>query len=394
MQPCTPLRKAPTATAPVPPTLPIPHAGPSGLLYDRCWALVDASGAALRLKRCPALARICAKVDLQRGLLVVTAEGERPLELPLPEEGEAEEAQAGSSSGSSGRAAGALPGSASSSGIPGPVLPGSSEPFSVRVCSRTAWVRRSADVDGGDAAAAAWFSRVLGMPCRLVQQAPQAGGAGGTAAGPAAGAAGSDPVDAATSSSRGSHSSSGSSSSSGGGRSSISTGSSQRGSFANEGHLLVLSAASLADLAARAGSSEPPHVFAQRFRWARSAGAQPRGTAWHGRRAGVGSRPGRCAWPLLPLTSLPALPPSRPNLIVEGCEPYSEDGWRRLRLLAAPGPPSGPGSNSGGSSGGSGSSGIRTVAAPAHASSAAVQLVSAGPCARCDVVCVEPLTGG
>lgn len=231
--------------------------GPTGLLYDRCWALVDSSGSALRLKQHPALAGVAARVDLRRRLLVVTAAGEdRPLEVPLPE-GSGAEAQArprcaqsdrcrGGGGSSSGPAGGSSQDACSSSCSPGGHALGSAsapEPFSVRICSRTTWVRRSAASAGGDAAAAAWFSRVLGTPCRLVQQASQPSQLTQPAADPAAAVA---PQQAEARAAAGPV---------GGGR-----------SFANEGHLLVVGASSLADLASQAGSSEALDVFCQRFR--------------------------------------------------------------------------------------------------------------------------------
>ena len=217
-----------------------PHPGPTGLLYDRCWALVGPSGSALRLKQHPALATITAAVDLHRGQLVVTAAGtEEPLEVPLPECSSEELPASGCSThDGTGSPHRGRPHSGSSPDL-----------FSVRMCSRTTWVRRSAAAAGGDAAAAAWFSRVLGTPCRLVQQAGQHGSRSGLpAAGPTAHDGTSQAVAAA-------------------GFDSAGPPSSGRSSFANEAHLLVVSAASLADLASRAGSSEAPEVFAQRFRW-------------------------------------------------------------------------------------------------------------------------------
>ncbi len=235
----------------------LPPTGPTGLLYDRCWALVDPSGSALRLKQHPALARVTATVDLERRLLVVTAAGEaEQLEVPLPGASGAQAQPCAGSSGSctSSNCTGSGGGSSYSSGNSSSSSGGGREPFSVRVCSRTAWVERSAAATSGDAAASAWFSRVVGTPCRLVQQAQQAqqaqpaeqtqqaGQAQQSAAGAARGRRAGF-VDAVTSSS------------------------SDNRSFANEGHLLLLGAASLADLAHRAGSSETADVFAQRFRW-------------------------------------------------------------------------------------------------------------------------------
>jgi uncharacterized protein YcbX len=235
------------------------YAGPSGLLFDRGWVLVDSAGMAFRLKQHPALASIQAGIDLQRRLLLVTAPGEaQQLEVPLPAELAACALDAGSSSSKGSRGGSPAAASSSSSGSP---------TFSIRVCSRTACVERTASAAGGDASVTAWFSRVVGVPCRLVQQAARAEGpaelaaANAEAAGriaastaravahllPAAGEGQQQPVSGAS------------------GRGDAWASSSGR-SFANEGQLLVVGAASLADLAARSASAEPAAAFAQRFR--------------------------------------------------------------------------------------------------------------------------------
>lgn len=225
--------------------------------------LVDAaSGSALRLKRHPALASISARVDLEHRLLLASAPGEpEVLQVPLPgaplpwlppkaEAGGAPEG--GSGDGGADLAAAAC---------------------SVSVCAQTACAQRAGSVAGGEAAAAAWFSRVLCMPCRLVQQAgtlqqhpAKAQQAAATASGGQAshgqdiaglyGSDGSGPGGPRISGGGGTH---------GSGRGGGS-------SFANEAQLLVVGAASLADLAARSASGEAPEVFAQRFRWGRMRG--------------------------------------------------------------------------------------------------------------------------
>lgn len=276
-----PLHKWRPWPLPPPPCTPqlAQHAGPTGLLYDRCWALVDPDGSALRLKRHPALASIAARVDRKRRLLVVTAAGEeQALEVPLPEGGSADAlpccgrgSLCGSGGGGdecSGGSSGS-PCSPSSCALPLASATQAAQPYSVRVCSRTAWVQRSAAATGGDVAAAAWFSRVLGTPCRLVQQAAQpsqtarSGGSAATSAEVEAGAG----ARADGSSSSGSGDGGGGITTSSGDSSGSGTSSGSSRSFANEGHLLVLGTASLADLASRAGSREPLQVFAQRFRW-------------------------------------------------------------------------------------------------------------------------------
>ncbi len=41
--------------------------GPTGLLYDREWALLDDQGRVVTQKLCPAAARIVPHIDLERG---------------------------------------------------------------------------------------------------------------------------------------------------------------------------------------------------------------------------------------------------------------------------------------------------------------------------------------
>lgn len=190
---------------------------------------MDASGAALRLKHHPALATISAAVDLQRRRLVVTATGQaEPLEVALPEAPPLLQQPSSASDGSSSSGASACQQQreADACGAGAASTSAGAGVFSVRACARTALARSAASVAGGSAEVAAWFTRVLGLPCRLVQQAQQQ---------PAR-------QDA-----------------SGGGRRSS-------GSFANEAQLLVVGAASLADLAARSASADTPDLFAQRFR--------------------------------------------------------------------------------------------------------------------------------
>ena len=180
------------------------------------------------------MARLRPTVDLRRRLLRVMAPGEEAscLEVPLPDSG-------GSSGGGS----------------------SSSSTFSIRVCSRTAQVQQSSggpasagdghgiggigSGSGSDAEVSAWFSRVLGVPCRLVQLAPAAAAAAAAAAALEGTGTGAE---------------------AGG-----SSGEATAGlplSFANDSHLLVVGAASLADLRSKSAGmqGEAPDTFAARFR--------------------------------------------------------------------------------------------------------------------------------
>lgn len=220
-----------------------------------------ASGSALRLKRHSALASISAHVDLERRLLLASAPGEpEVLQVPLPDarlpwlppKAEAGGApEGGSGDGGADLAAAAC---------------------SVSVCAQTACAQRAGSVAGGEAAAAAWFSRVLDMPCRLVQQAgtlQQHPAKAQQVAATASGGQASHGRDIASLYSRGGSGPGGPRISGGGTHGSGRGGGS---SFANEAQLLVVGAASLADLAARSASGEAPEVFAQRFRWGRMRG--------------------------------------------------------------------------------------------------------------------------
>eukprot|EP00887_Chlorella_sp_A99_P004517 scaffold34.g4517.t1 len=256
--------------------------GPTGLLYDRCWMLVDPGGAALRLKACPGLAAIRPRIDLRRGLLVVEcaaaarpesgAAGEalEPLEVALPPPMW-------------------LAGKGGTDGGPGALL-------SARVCPQAGCGERMGAAHGGeDRAVSAWFERALGVPCRLVQQVAAA------AARQPSPSAGRLLVQQYQQQHEGGHQQgqqqhqqeaaeicSGSA-----------EGQRRQRSFANDGQLLLLGSASAADLqrrvaaaggaAAAAVAGEPLPMFLLRF---------------------------------------------RPNLVVggPGLTPYAEDAWRTLRV--------------------------------------------------------------
>jgi uncharacterized protein YcbX len=60
--------------------------GPKGLLFDREWALVDPAGQLLTLKNCPRLTQLQPRVDLEQGVLTVAVAGgaQPPLRLRIP----------------------------------------------------------------------------------------------------------------------------------------------------------------------------------------------------------------------------------------------------------------------------------------------------------------------
>ena len=108
------------------------------LIYDREFALVDSSGAAMRLHSYPKMSQILPTIDLERNLLIVSAPGCDDLTVSLASDGY--EAITGHSSGYS-RTTG-----------------------HIRVCGSKA----CANVWGGDKATE-WFSSFLGVQCWLVR---------------------------------------------------------------------------------------------------------------------------------------------------------------------------------------------------------------------------------
>ncbi|CAM9804083.1 unnamed protein product, partial [Phaeothamnion confervicola] len=128
--------------------------GRVGLLHDREWAIADHTGRALRLKEAPMMCHIRPRVDLDAGIMTVTAPGMDDLLIPLNWGGE------GVSDGSGG---------------------GDKRACTVRVCG----VRCRGVLYG--ASASQWFSKYLGLPCSLVRAV--AAKADAAAAAPSDGAA-------------------------------------------------------------------------------------------------------------------------------------------------------------------------------------------------------------
>ncbi|KXZ48630.1 hypothetical protein GPECTOR_26g533 [Gonium pectorale] len=156
--------------------------GPTGLLFDREWALVDDGGRVLTLKHCPRMALIRPTVDLAGGTLSIAAPpaaGVPPLELRIPRLD-----ASGHAAAVSGAADGASPSTSSSSAAAAePVQSVQSVRLDaglaverVQVCGDTVCsdvVDACHDTDGEDRVRR-WFARVLGAPCRIVQQRPGA----------------------------------------------------------------------------------------------------------------------------------------------------------------------------------------------------------------------------
>lgn len=106
--------------------------GPTGLLFDREWALVDAQGQALRLNRVPKMRFIKPQVDLERQELIVSAPNMPELVLGLR------------------------------------FLPAPEHLRDVSVCGEACVGLGYRDADGVDE----WFSTFLGRPCNLVRASP------------------------------------------------------------------------------------------------------------------------------------------------------------------------------------------------------------------------------
>lgn len=95
--------------------------GPTGLLYDRDWAIVDAgSGAVLAQRKFPVLATIQPEVDLERGVLTLRAAGmPGTAVIPIGARSRAQDPSAGSSTSTSSsdpRTGSSVSGSSSSNG--------------------------------------------------------------------------------------------------------------------------------------------------------------------------------------------------------------------------------------------------------------------------------------
>lgn len=324
-------------------------------MFDRQWAIVEGGGRPLSLTRCPALAALKPELDLQAGVLRVTAAGvAHPLEVPLPEgqykqytRQSVQQSNAklgadigapavvtpaakgvavsmGSESGANGTALEDTGGAAVAAdmGAPAPVavLPS---------CSRTAEADLPAAPAASLAAASEWFSAVLQLPCRFVQHS-LAGPVSTKAEAPQQQAAdvGSSAAAAAAGGPRG---------------------------FANQAQLLVVSTASVSLLQSQTSVQGDAAAFAARFRPNVIVTAAP---------------------PTSSTTSSPVdgTPPSLTGYdstcrsLVEGSESgavnsaapelaaYSEEGWTAAEMGGC-------------------------------------HFVSAGACPRCIMVCVDPSTG-
>jgi len=57
--------------------------GENGLLYDREWTLVDDKGSYLNQKKCPALASLSTRMDLEKGMLFVDAPSQPTLSISI-----------------------------------------------------------------------------------------------------------------------------------------------------------------------------------------------------------------------------------------------------------------------------------------------------------------------
>uniref|UniRef100_A0A674MDZ3 Molybdenum cofactor sulfurase n=1 Tax=Takifugu rubripes TaxID=31033 RepID=A0A674MDZ3_TAKRU len=107
--------------------------GPHGLLYDRCWMVVNRNGVCLSQKREPSLCLVQPQVHLSSNKLLLQAPGMDTISVPLKNTSDMRSRYKGCQS---------------------------------KVCGD-----RVEAVDCGDEAAS-WFSDFLGQPCRLISQNP------------------------------------------------------------------------------------------------------------------------------------------------------------------------------------------------------------------------------
>ncbi|KAG2491424.1 hypothetical protein HYH03_010212 [Edaphochlamys debaryana] len=294
--------------------------GPTGLLADREWALVDDGGKVLTLKHCPRMALLRPELDLAAATLTFNAPHDArvpPLVLRVPRSslGLEEPGAAGAAQEEGQGDGGSVRQAAADGAVQSVRLDAGLRLERVQVCGDTVC---SDVVDacalgaaGGEEGVRRWFAAVLGAPCRIVQQRPGArrvrrpgthltkrggggeedggGGGGGEApgGGPQAGAA---------------------------------------VGFANDGQYLLVTQASLVDLRSRLASDSAGSGTDHTGTGSSTAGG---GEAQAGPRTRGGAHGAQGPDGEDLLTRL------RPNLVVEGpWLPYAEDGWRGVRVGA------------------------------------------------------------
>jgi uncharacterized protein YcbX len=317
------------------------------LLYDREWALVTPDGAVITQKRLPGLTQLQPEVDLAAGVLRVTAHGvQQQLVIQLQQQPQASRQQQQQQDEQLVRVCG--------------------DTVCSQVVASTITAATAAEPDSAAAAAdraavtydaQAWFTAVLGVPCKLVRQLDNSRSVKQQNTKSVHHTLQHQDVDSyARSSSRRTSITSTSSSSS----SSQTNG--QTLGFANEGQYLMVNQASVdavrRQLAAAAAAVAAP-------------GSSSSSTADHALAAAAAD------------DELDVLR-FRPNLVVEGFRPWAEDSWSSITV--------------GGSSVGmhcsttttSSSSGSRVASA---AAAAAVVLDVVGACGRCDMVRIDQVTG-
>lgn len=292
--------------------------GPTGLLYDREWALLDDSGRVVTQKKCPRMAALTPSVDLHSGTLTLSmpgCEGRLVVNVagggiaPSSEGRAAQEGAEGdkgaSSSTSVGWGAGMHP--AASGAEAGRV-----ETIQVcghRVCGLLVDMQRvvleeagcgastpSPHQQQGEEAVRQWFQRAIGIPCRLVRQSAGARRTKRTDVRPPATPGPADVTYAATASDAGGS----------GSKAVLGAEAGSAVGFANDGQYLLVSSASVLDLNARLSGSSPRIPM---------HGASPSHPADERR--------------------------FRPNLVVDGFAAYAEDSWLDLQVGRAGGQVSG-----------------------------------------------------
>lgn len=287
--------------------------GPTGLLYDREWALLDDSGRVVTQKKCPRMAALTPSVDLHSGTLTLSMPGcGGRLVVSVAggataPSGEAREAQEEGGKGAEGTSASVGWGAGM-----GPVASGAEagrvETIQVcgdRVCGLLVDMQRvvleeagcgastpSPHQQQGEEAVRQWFQRAIGIPCRLVRQSAGARRTKRTDVRPPATPGPADATYAATAGDAGGS----------GSKAVLGVEAGSAVGFANDGQYLLVNSASIVDLNARLAGSSPRVPI---------HGARPSHPADERR--------------------------FRPNLVVDGFAAYAEDSWLDLQVGRAGG---------------------------------------------------------
>ncbi|CAM9638105.1 unnamed protein product [Scytosiphon promiscuus] len=311
--------------------------GPSGLAYDREWALVDHRDRALRLKQVPTMCQIRPFVNLLAGTLTVSAPGMPDLFRRFRSH-----ISNGGVDGVSSRGTGIITSEVCTGGGGGDADSGNGEsgnvPMVVRVCGN-----RRAGVTCA-ASASAWFTRFLGVPCSLVRAAARAPRTAVASASEEPSGGGSSPSvggDAGGSAAADTSSLSDERIAANGGVHNPEVGTSSR-AFANEAQFLLIS---------RASVNKVNDVIRRESGIGLGGGNRGAGDG------GGGDDDGVAAGDSDEDPHQVSTAHFRPNFVVNGVRAHEEDGWQSVRIGGA------------------------------------LRFRVTGPCSRCSMINIDPETG-